>query len=324
MHLRRRLLTFGVFLLVLGTVPLAVRTGVLDATAISGWWNLWPLLLVGTGVGLVLQRTSLDVLGGLLTAVILGLMGGAFLATGAGNLPTAVCGNDRATESVASEEGTFEEAATIDVQLDCGELEIAGVAGASWTFEAMGNPERPPAVAGSGSSLEIESGDSGLGIVSRREHWEIGIPLDVPTTLDVQLNAGRATIAPGPAALDDVDVQVNFGAVVLDLRTVTSIGELDLQSNAGSSALTLPSVSLTGRIQANAGSVHVCVPEGAAVRIETENSVVSSYDLDGSGLIQDGSTWTSPDYETAAVQIDLRAEANAGSFALNPEEGCDG
>jgi hypothetical protein len=70
--------------------------------------------------------------------------------------------------------------------------------------------------------------------------------------------------------------------------------------------------------------VKVCVPTGAAVRIHTGNSVVSSYDLDGSGLIQDGATWTSPGYETASVQIELRAEANAGSFSLNPEEGCDG
>jgi hypothetical protein len=183
---------------VLGGVPLAVRAGYLDATVISGWWNLWPLLLVGAGVGLVLRRTSLEVLGGLLVAVILGLMGGAFLATGAGDLPTAVCGNDRATEPVGSAEGTFDGAATIEVQLDCGELEIEGVTGTSWTFEATGNPERRPVVTGTGDSLEIESGGSGLGIVSRREHWQIGIPLDIPSTLDVQVNAGRATIAPGP------------------------------------------------------------------------------------------------------------------------------
>ena len=319
-------MTWGAFLIVLGGVPLAVRAGLLDQAQLGGWWNLWPLVLVGIGVGLILQRTPLEALGGLLVAVTLGLMGGAVLATGAGGLPTAVCGNDPATETVASENGALDGSATIAVQLDCGELSIEGVPGSGWSFEALGDPDRPPSVQSSGDSLDIESGEGGggLGIVSRRERWQIGLPLDVRTTLDVQLNAGRATVAPGAADLGDVDVQVNFGAVVLDLAAVTAIGDLDLQSNAGSSSLTLPSLSLSGRIQANAGSVKVCVPSGVGLKIETGNSVVSSYDLDGSGLIQDGSTWTSPDFESAAVRIDLRAEANAGSFVLNPEEGCGG
>ena len=93
--------------------------------------------------------------------------------------------------------------------------------------------------------------------------------------------------------------------------------------NAGSLGLGLPAVSMTGSIQANAGAVRLCAPPGVALKLRTSESIVASYDYDGQGLVQDGSTWTSPGFDTAPVRIDLKTAANAGSFVLNPEEGCD-
>ncbi len=66
------------------------------------------------------------------------------------------------------------------------------------------------------------------------------------------------------------------------------------------------------------------MPEGVAVRLETDDSVLSSFDYGDQGLIQDGDTWSSPDFDTAAQRIDLVTEGNAASFTLNPEEGCRG
>ena len=40
------------------------------------------------------------------------------------------------------------------------------------------------------------------------------------------------------------------------------------------------------------------------------------------GLVQVGDAWETPGYDTAVTRIELRTEANAGSFRLNPEEGC--
>ena len=90
------------------------------------------------------------------------------------------------------------------------------------------------------------------------------------------------------------------------------------------SDLTLPVTSTHGSIEVNAGSVALCASPGVALRIRTDESLVTSYDFDGHGLIQDGSTWQTPDFDTAAQRIDLVAEGNAGSFTLDPEEGCGG
>ena len=78
----------------------------------------------------------------------------------------------------------------------------------------------------------------------------------------------------------------------------------------------------TGTIEANAGTVKLCAPEGAGLRLRTGDSIIASYDYAGHGLVQDGTTWTTPGYDTADVQIDLETRANAGSFSLDPEGGC--
>jgi len=326
MRINRRFLTWGTFFIVMGAIPLAVRAGALTTDQIGSWWNLWPLIVIGVGVGLVLTRTPFEVLGGLVVALAAGVMAGAFLAAGAGNLPEAACGNERGTAQLPARSGTFDGPATVNLQLNCGEVEVGGSPGTGWTFAGTGDPDHEPTVQGDANLLRVESSEEGLSLpmVSRREHWQIGIPTDVPTGVQLELNAGQATIAPGSAALRDVNVQVNFGTLVVDLTGATAIGGLDIQSNAGSSSVTLPNLSLSGRLQVNAGSIEFCTPPGAGLRVRTDESIVSSYDLGGNGLVQDGNTWESPGFEAAAVQIDLSTEANAGSITLNPEDGCDG
>ena len=57
MRVNRGLLGWGVFFIVLGAVPLAVQAGVVSEARVREAWQLWPLILVGIGLGLVLERT---------------------------------------------------------------------------------------------------------------------------------------------------------------------------------------------------------------------------------------------------------------------------
>ena len=113
------------------------------------------------------------------------------------------------------------------------------------------------------------------------------------------------------------------GSATLDLASVAAIETLHAALNAGSLGVTLPNTSMTGSIEANAGAVEdLCARQAPALKLQTGDSIVASYDYGGHGLVQDGSTWTTPGFDSAAVRIELRTEANAGSFALNPEDGC--
>ena len=76
-------------------------------------------------------------------------------------------------------------------------------------------------------------------------------------------------------------------------------------SMPGSIGLTLPNLSMTGSIEVNAGSVKLCAPPGAALELRTGESIIAAYDYADNGLVKNGSTWTTPGFDTAAVQIDL-------------------
>src|SRR6478609_4538134 len=128
MHVHRGLLGWGVFFIVLGAVPLAVRAGVLEASSVAGAWQLWPLLLVGVGGGLVLARTRADVIGTLIAAGTAGLMAGGLLVTGLPGVGEgfAACGIGPGTDGTpfAEQRGTFGAEADVSIRLDCGSVDV--------------------------------------------------------------------------------------------------------------------------------------------------------------------------------------------------------
>jgi len=89
MKLNRGRLNWGVFFIVLGAVPLAYRQGAVPLSTLSDAWRLWPLVLVGIGLKIVLSRTPAYFVGGLVVAACLGLVVGSLFAIG----PQFGCGN---------------------------------------------------------------------------------------------------------------------------------------------------------------------------------------------------------------------------------------
>ena len=325
MRIRRGFLGWGVFLILAGAIPLAVRAGYLSNDDLSRYWTLWPLILIGIGVGLILSRTRFDFVGGLIVAATVGIMVGGLLSAGVSGFDTASCGSTTATTAFPSRDGTFASTGDVEVRLDCGELTIGVGQGSGWHLEGSDTKGAGPTVESGASTLDIrsrhEGGPSWLGF-GDRDTWRLTLPATPRLGLDVQVNAGEGTLDLAGATLGEVGLQLNAGSATLDLGSAKAISTIDLQLNAGSLGVTLPALSLTGSIQANAGSVKLCVPPGTGVRLHTGESIIASYDYAGHGLVQDGSAWTTPGFDSASVKIDLQTKANAGSFTLDPEAGC--
>jgi hypothetical protein len=325
MHIRRGFLGWGVFLILAGAIPLAARAGYITNDQLGQLWNLWPLVLIGIGVGLVLSRTRFDFVGGLIVAATFGVIVGGLLSAGVSGFSGASCGSDAATTAFPARDGTFGSTGDVELRLDCGDMTVGVADGSGWHLDGSDSDGTGPTVDATSSTLEVrsrhEGGASWLGF-GDRDTWRLTLPAAPRLGLDVQLNAGRGTLDLSGATLGEVGLQMNAGSASLDLGAVAAISSIDLQLNAGSLGVTLPNLSLTGSIQANAGSVELCAPPGAALRLHTGESIIASYDYSGHGLVQDGSTWTTPGFETAAIKIDLETKANAGSFHLDPEDGC--
>ena len=81
MHINRSLLNWGVFLIALGGIPLAVDQGWVESGIASDLGQLWPLILVGIGLGLILRWTPLAWFGGALVAATFGVIFGAAIVS---------------------------------------------------------------------------------------------------------------------------------------------------------------------------------------------------------------------------------------------------
>ena len=264
-------------------------------------------------------------MGGLIVAATFGLMAGGLLSTGIGTVSTGACGSDTGTSPFPTRDGTFSGTGSVDLQLDCGELTVSTGQGNGWQVAGQSANGGAPQIKAADASLEVKSPErSGpFWVLGERDSWKVTLPAVPTIDLDMQLNAGSSTVDLGGAALGSYDLELNAGSATISLASITSIEGIDFGLNAGSIALTLPNLSMTGSIEANAGSVKLCAPPGAGLRLRTGESIIAGYDYAGHGLVQNGSTWTTPGFETASVQIDLRTTANAGSFTLDPEGGCD-
>lgn len=326
MHIRRGYLGWGLFLILTGAVPLAVRSGYLSSDQIGRLWTLWPLILVGVGVGLILSRTRLDFIGGIIVAATLGLMAGGVLSSGIGTLSTGACGQDTGATAFPTRDGTFPAiGGSIDIEADCGNVTVGVAPGDGWRVEGQDADGIGPDVEATETTLRVRPTDDDgdpFWALGQRDTWRITVPQAVRVDLDLQLNAGQATVDLSGALVGTFGLQLNAGAATIDLGSAETVRGIDIQLNAGSVGLTLPRVSTTGTIHANAGAVRLCAPPGVALKLHTGESIIASYDYADHGLVQDGSTWTTPGFDSAPTKIELQTEANAGSFVLDPEDGC--
>ena len=330
MSVDRRLLNWGVFLVLLGAVPLAVAQGWIPRDLATRAWELWPLLLVGAGVGLILGATPFRALGGIVVSATFGVMLGALIAVGFGgfSLGGLGCGGGAsAAPQILRESGSFDGGSgSVILEANCTSLDVATEAGAAWRIDVYGTDNARPRVERTAEKLAVRSPNSNivfpLGV--QRASWlaKLGTATRFGN-LTIALNAGDASVDLAGATVSELTFNGNaVGNTRLDLASAT-VGQLDVTVNAGDVAIVLPTTAgLQGTIEANAASVRLCAPAGVGLRLLVDDNITASDNYDDAGLARNGSTWETPGYASAATHIELRTVGSAVSYTLNPEDGC--
>jgi hypothetical protein len=324
-RLDRRLLGWGVFFILLGAVPLAVRQGLVPADAVARAWTLWPLLLIAAGIGLLLRRTPFEFVGGLLTAATLGVIGGALIA--GGGIPLGGCSSDRDTTAFPAQHGELAGRAEVSLSLNCGDLTVRTADGAGWTVEGVAEGGQVLTIDAGPDRLRVSSANrGGINVLGAADRWTVTLPTISTLDLAARVNAGTGHLDLRSARLGSLDVVVNAGSLTLDLSRAVAIEGLTVQLNAvGDSRVMLPDLSMHGTIRANAaGDVRLCPPAGAGLRLATNDNLTASNNYAAQGLSRVGGAWETPNFALAAVRIDLETTANAGSFELLQEGNCGG
>jgi hypothetical protein len=325
MRVHRGFLGWGVFLILAGAIPLAVRAGYVSSDQFRGAGGLWPLILVGIGVGLILARSRYGFLGGFIVAATFGVIVGGLLAGSVGGIDLG-CGSSRGATAFPVRQGPLTgSTASVDLDLSCGDLSVAVVTGNTWRVEGQDRDGTGPNVNAANDSLRVDTRNRELfDALNDRQTWRISLP-DGPT-LDTRLtlSAGSSTIDLAGASLGRFETTLNAGSTTVDLGSVRQIRGLAVRLNAGSMVLTLPKMAVDGSIEVNAGSVELCAAPDVGLRIRTDESFVASYDFEGAGLAKNGSTWETPGFDNAAVKLDLQTHATAGSVSLDRSGGTCG
>lgn len=330
MRINRRFIGWGVFFIVLGAIPLAVRGGVLDADLVRRAWELWPLILVGIGLGLLLERTELAVIGSIVVGVTFGAMGGALIATGVGSTAGfTTCGftssADRG-EPFAARSGNLGANTQVRLDLNCGELTATTTDGSDWKLEGRSADGSLPEIATTSAGLVVRTPSRrGVNLAPDAWRWDLSLPRSGSITFGLSLNAGSADVRLDGMTVPSVDVSVNAGDAHVDLGQTLGTTAVEGSVNAGSLAITLPRPTgiLTGNLSVNVGSLDLCVAEGTPMRLRAGDSPLGSNNFASRGLVRNGNTWTSGAFDGAADAVDLRLSANLGSITLNPENGCE-
>jgi hypothetical protein len=323
MHIDRRLVGFGLFLITVGAVMIAVRQGILSADDARKAWTLWPLILVGVGLSIVLAGRPGAASGGLVLALTFGAILGGVAATG--TFPGGgFCGSGRDHgPSFPAGGGDFTTSARVTIAQDCGDLSIGTVAGSTWNVSGESTNGRPPLIDRGSNSLHVKTPDGAPFDLGGTSQWSVVLPRDPAIDLAVTVNGGQSAITLAGANITALRIDANAGSIDLDLREVAALGDATIDVNFGSATVRLPSRSLSGSLSVNAGSAALCVPSEAGLRIKLDSAAASN-DFADHGLIEANGAWETPGYGTATVRLDLRADVNAGSLALDPARQCAG
>ncbi len=317
MRINTSLIFWGVTLITAGVVALAIQAGAIAEESAREVWRFWPVIIIVIGLAVIAARTPFAMIATVVAALVVGGMAGTLVA----GFPSGFsfgCEGD-AGETV-TEEGSFGTDADVDLDLNCGELNVSTAAGSDWSVEARYAADAPT-IDSSDASLRVVSPDTfavfGFGDASQA--WDVTLPTDPTLALSIDANASSSVLELDDATLSSLAVDANAGDVEIRLPGA-SVDDLSVDANAGSISIEVDEgTELTGSVEMNAGSLDLCVPDGVGLAITMSDDNVSfSHNLDDLGLTREGDVWRSGSGDA----ISLSVEGNAASFTLNPEEGC--
>jgi len=278
----------------IGAILLLNNLGYLDWTV----WDalrLWPILLIGAGLEVLLGRRS--IWGSLAAAVILiGLIaGGIWLTATDGPRPV------RGQPVDISYELSNANAAVISLESTVGDIAVGALVDSTDLMEGtiqVVNSEELHRTVSEGDPMEIAlttQGGGRRGYISlyQGSTWQLGINSDVEL---------------------DLDVDIGIGDVTLDLSDLT-IDSARLDFGIGRADATLPQedgaeVMVDGGI----GTVTIRVPEDVGARIRLDSGLVGR--SLPSGYTHDGDTYTSPNYNRADTQVDVTIGLGIGNIRV--------
>jgi hypothetical protein len=298
---RRPSLFWPILLIGVGTFLLLERLGLLPAGMWAALAQLWPVLLILLGLDMLIGRRSAG--GALVMLLIGGLVITAALTWVAvrANTPSSSA-PQRLTQSFWGAEQ-----ASIEIDFDVGALTLsAASASADLDYVMEADLINLPGTSVVPSYVVTDS-IGYLRLTQRRDtlflpfltarqpdsQWDIRLSPNLPIALDVRTGVGQST---------------------LDLSGLTLTG-LTLSTGVGNTEVTFPGQgALTAKVEAGIGEVILDIPANLPTRITVESGLTSVHLP--ARFRQSENVYVTPDFATSGDYLDLEVEAGIGAVTI--------
>ena len=297
---RKHVNLFGPTVLILVGIVLLMNN--LGWTQISVWdlGRLWPVLLIAGGVELLIgQRSRLG------SVIVLGVMlvllaGGLWMITEAKPIVSA------AGQEISVPRGEAERA-EVEVGFGVGTLRIGSMSNPDILLDGTVELHR-------GEKLERD-----VELTAERAYVSLQSRADWPVPLFGLEGDRRWSLRLNRSIPVDLRVGAGVGDAHIDLRRIDVLG-FAAKMGVGRMTVVLPeSGVMEALIDGGVGDLVIEVPEGTAVRVQVSTGLGhTSVPL---AYRQDGDTYVSPGYDSAANRVDLAVESGVGRILVRPYEG---
>ncbi|NTW72954.1 MAG: DUF4097 domain-containing protein [Eubacteriaceae bacterium] len=266
-------------------------------------WQLWPLIIVFVGINIMISNKKLEgILWIIFLLIILGYA--VLLQFGGPVFNNNNDNNDNGDNGGSYSENIYDYPMTSDIKSGSVKLDVGGTK-FSLTSDGSNNLTSIDSNleglsynimdnSGGSSSVEIKNDGDLINIGDSSDNYlDTYINNSIPWKIEV--NCGAVS---GDVDLKDViaeKVNVSVGAGKLDITLGSKAKKLDFDLSSGVSEVT------------------VYLPKDAGLKIDFQGALNSS-NISELGLIKNENTYTSTNYDTAAVKIALKAEMGLGKL----------
>ena len=325
---------WAILLIVIGVVWLLREANVITGANLSVLFRLWPLLLIGIGLELIVGKQSQ----GLSTLIILGTIALLIVLMLIGpNIGLAANTEVTREQFVEPLDGT--ESAQITLSVGAGELNVRDLDDSSNLLDAdiryFGSVQYHAEENSGNVTVALENDVDDLNWVGlfnwlnddNNARWDIGISPNVPVDLTLSTGTGGADLDLGALQLTSLNVNSGTGGVTLTLPAVEGESyNATVSLGTGGATISLEDGIATNlRVNSGTGGVTIDVPNNAPIRLEASTgtggigvpSWLERVSGDDDTFVGDSGIWETAAYASAIENTRITIHFDGGTGGLN-------
>jgi hypothetical protein len=322
-HFEYRSGFWPVIFLGVGTIWLLGNLGYIPGFNPYALVSLWPLLLIGLGLDLLIGRRSVWI--GVLLGLAILALAGFLLFTRDDLLPQVELQSAHFSEPVGQASAAEVTLKLVNGQNTLFALEDEDTLIEAYldflnepTFEVQGEQEKIVVLSQSGALFTAI-----LDIIQKGQKAEIGLSPAIPLDLNVEHDGGATALDLAELQIAGLDVRMDGGDVKASLATAPAAQRVDINMDGGNLSFGFPQeASFTFRVVMDGGDLVFEIPSQADVRVEVLRHDGGDVSLPADFALTQGQPgnegiWESPGFGQAAQQIVITVDdINGGDIVV--------